>query len=73
MPADRKPGVALFIGAEDLQARVQRVERALGPLTYIGTAEPGLLDRTLHWLNPVNRNVAIAEYAIGVNPEASDR
>lgn len=64
VPAERKPGVVLFIGADDLQERIQRVENALGPLTYIGTAEPGLLDRTLHWLNPVNRNVAIAEYAV---------
>jgi hypothetical protein len=24
-----------------------------------GRAEPGLLDRTVHWLNPVNRNETI--------------
>jgi hypothetical protein len=31
----------------------------MGPLRVIGRAEPGLVDRVVHWLNPVNRNEAI--------------
>lgn len=73
VPEDRRPGVVLFIGTEELQERLAKAEAALGPLVYIGTAEPGLLDRTLHWLNPVNRNVAITEYAIGGDPSSSNR
>jgi hypothetical protein len=60
-----RPNVVLFIGAEDLGARVQHVSQALGPLHFVGRAEPGLLDQVVHWLNPVNRNVTISIYAIG--------
>jgi hypothetical protein len=38
---------------------MQRAEQAMGPLRVIGRAEPGLVDRVVHWLNPVNRNEAI--------------
>jgi len=51
--------VVLFIGEEQLDQRIRTTEATLGPLTVIGRAEPGLLDRTVHWLNPVNRNETI--------------
>lgn len=54
-----KPDVVLFFGLEDLQQRMVRTSMALGPLQVIGTAEPGLVDRVVHWLNPVNRNETI--------------
>lgn len=60
--------VVLFIGHEDLEARVGRVQAALGPLQLIGRAEPGLLDRVVHWLNPVNRNEVITIYGLEVAP-----
>jgi hypothetical protein len=44
---------------EDLPSRMSRTIAAMGPLEVIGVASPGLLDRTIHWLNPVNRNEAI--------------
>lgn len=59
LPAERHPDVVLFFGEEDLDARMQRIEVALGSLQVIGRAEPGLLDRVIHWLNPVNRNETI--------------
>ncbi len=62
---EHRPNVVLFIGAEELEARVQRVSHALGPLQFVGRAEPGLLDKVVHWLNPINRNVIISIYAIG--------
>lgn len=55
----QQPEAVLFFGEEELQARIQRAERALGPLRILGQSEPGLLDRTMHWLNPVNRNETI--------------
>lgn len=64
-PPDQRANVALFIGKDSLGVRVHRMEAAIGPMQLIGTAEPGLLDRVMHWLNPVNRNVAITAYAIG--------
>ncbi len=54
-----RPEVVLFFGLEDLQQRMVRTSMALGPLEVIGTAEPGLVDRVVHWLNPVNRNETI--------------
>lgn len=49
----------LFIGDERLRERLERAMGAMGGLEYVGCAMPGLLDRTLHWLNPVNRNAVI--------------
>ncbi len=63
---DRRANIVLFIGNEELDSRVHRVEDALGPLHLIGKAEPGLLDRVVRWLNPKNnRNVTISVYALG--------
>lgn len=62
----RKPGdpmdVVLFIGEEHLAERVMHMQQAFGPMDLVGRAEPGLLDRTVHWLNPVNRNAVITIY-----------
>ncbi len=58
-PLQHRPNAVLFFGTEDLGARMQRAEAAMGPLRIIGRAEPGLVDRVVHWLNPVNRNEAI--------------
>jgi len=57
--ASGTPDVVLFIGEEQLEQRMKATEAALGPLHVTGRAEPGLLDRTVHWLNPVNRNETI--------------
>lgn len=59
-----RANMVLFIGAEDMPARLQRMQDALGPLRLVGRAQPGLLDRVVHWLNPVNRNVVIAIYQV---------
>lgn len=54
-----RPNIVLFCGLEELPTRMQRTITAMGPLEIIGVARPGLLDRAVHWLNPVNRNEAI--------------
>ncbi|MBV6404453.1 MAG: glycosyltransferase family 39 protein [Flavobacteriales bacterium] len=59
LPADRRPDAVLFIGREDLDARKARMTALLGPLEGVTVAEPGLVDRVVHWLNPVNRNETI--------------
>jgi hypothetical protein len=51
-----------FVGDEDLGRRVFHATQALGPLEFIGMGRPGFLDRTLHWLNPMNRNAVILIY-----------
>ncbi|MCB0793056.1 MAG: glycosyltransferase family 39 protein [Flavobacteriales bacterium] len=58
IPAVR-PNYVLFIGEEDLNGRMARVQRQLGPLRVEGEARPSLVDRVVHWLNPVNRNETI--------------
>ena len=55
----RRPDIALFIGEENLQERIQRMEADYGAVEIIGRAEPGFVDRVVHWLNPVNRNETI--------------
>jgi hypothetical protein len=55
----RRPEIVLFFGVEDLETRMARLEAQVGPLHVIGRAEPGLVDRVVHWLNPVNRNETI--------------
>ncbi|MBK9176895.1 MAG: glycosyltransferase family 39 protein [Flavobacteriales bacterium] len=54
-----RPNTILFFGEEDLEARKQRIEAVMGPVELIGKAEPGFMDRLVHWLNPVNRNETI--------------
>ena len=49
----------LFIGQEEIDERIARFEASYGPVQVIGRAEPGLIDRIVHWLNPVNRNEVI--------------
>lgn len=65
VPAERRADVVLFLGEEELPERVARMGAALGPMRLVGQAQPGLLDRVVHWLNPVNRNAVITIYAIG--------
>ena len=57
--ADTRADVILFIGDKDLSERMAKAEAAMGPLTLLGSAEPGFLDKVVHWLNPVNRNETI--------------
>lgn len=49
----------LFIGEDKLEERIARFESSYGPVEVLGRAEPGLIDRIVHWLNPVNRNEVI--------------
>ena len=55
----REANTVLFVGDEHLRERLEHAMLAMGPMEYVGCAMPGLLDRTLHWLNPVNRNAVI--------------
>lgn len=58
-PEAMRPNVVLFIGEEDLAARIARTTAGMGRLEVIHRAQPGALDRLVHWLNPVNRNETI--------------
>jgi hypothetical protein len=56
MPADAKPNYVVFWQAENLEARVDSFKKRFPNVQYIATIEPGLIDKTLKWLNPVNDN-----------------
>jgi hypothetical protein len=68
LPEHRRPDIVLFFGEEDLATRMQRVREVTGPLTVIDRAEPGLVDKVVHWLNPVNRNESIVVARISPRP-----
>lgn len=58
-PDSIRPNYVFFIGEEAIQQRIGHVTNAMGPLQEVYRAEPGALDRLVHWLNPVNRNEVI--------------
>ncbi len=58
-PPAQRPNIVLFVGDESLQDRITGVVRQAGPMKVLFRAEPGALDRLVHWLNPVNRNETI--------------
>lgn len=72
-PLSRRPNIALFIGTEQLEQRMAVVSTNAGPLTELFRAEPGALDRLIHWLNPVNRNetIVVARIALPANNAAA--
>ncbi len=59
MRPEERPDVVLFIGEEQLGVRQARMMELMGPLEIVAIARPGLVDRVVHWLNPVNRNETI--------------
>lgn len=59
VPSPARANAVLFIGDMQLPERLARARSAMGELEYVGCGRPGLLDRTLHWLNPLNRNEVI--------------
>jgi len=58
-PAAERPNIVLFVGEENLERRIAGIVGQAGPLKVLFRAEPGALDRLVHWLNPVNRNETI--------------
>ncbi len=64
LPPEKRPDAVLFIGLEDLEQRKARIISLIGPLKPVAVAEPGLVDRVVHWLNPVNRNETISVYRL---------
>ena len=60
--ADHQPGFILFFQPDNLDSRVERMKTVFPELIYETTIEPGLLDKLLHWLNPINDNQNIYIY-----------
>lgn len=52
----------LFYSDENLQARVDTMKKEIPSLVYEKTFMPGMIDKIMHSLNPVNRNETIYMY-----------
>ena len=56
------PRFFVFAEEENLQERVRYIQRQFPSMIYETTIEPGLIDKVMHWLNPMNANETITIY-----------
>ncbi len=61
-PANPSPGFILFTGDKNIQPMVVHARQYLPWLVYETTIEPGMMDRFIHWLNPINKNRSVFIY-----------
>lgn len=54
----------VFYGKENLENRLERFDNIASNIKYITKIEPCFMDKTLHYLNPKNRNEAVYIYKI---------
>ncbi len=56
--ADKKyfPNYVIFWGEDNIETRVDSMKKYFPQLQYETTIEPGLVDRIVHYLNPINQN-----------------
>ncbi len=64
IPAEMKPNYIVFWQAENIEARVDSFKKRFPNTTYVTTIEPGFIDKTLKWLNPINDNQTTYIYKI---------
>jgi hypothetical protein len=57
-----QPGFVLFTQPDHLEERVEKMKTLFPELTYETTIEPGMIDKLLHWMNPINDNQNIYIY-----------
>ena len=61
-PAADWPRFVLFSGEKDRQQTIDKALKCMPSLVYETTVEPGFMDRTLHQLNPFNKNQEMIIY-----------
>ncbi len=59
---DLVPQFVLFIEKDNMDDRLAKMKSMYPDLVYETTVEPGLVDKVMHWLNPVNANNVIIIY-----------
>ena len=59
-----RPNYVVFMQAENINERVDSLRKRFPSLKYITTIEPSLIDKTMHYLNPVNDNQTTYIYKI---------
>lgn len=63
-PPENRPNYVVFFERDNLETRVGELKKRFPSLTYKTTILPGLIDRTITWLNPVNNNMMATIYKI---------
>ncbi len=56
------PDFILFYQPDNLDLRVERMQKLFPDLVYETTIEPGFMDKVIYWLNPINDNQIITIY-----------
>ncbi len=56
------PGFVLFYGDDALSSRIENIKRAIPNLEPETIIQPGLPDKLLYWLNPINANQTVIIY-----------
>lgn len=57
-----QPSFVLFFDSKNLQPRLEEMKKVLPGLVPESVIDPGLMDKLLHWLNPVNANQQVFIY-----------
>lgn len=61
---NNKPNYVVFMQAEHINERVDSLRKRFPTLHYEATIEPSFIDRTMHFLNPLNDNQTTYIYKI---------
>ncbi len=59
---EKQPAFVLFYQPDNLEARVDSIKQYFPGLVFETYVKPSLMDRFIHWLNPVNANESIYIY-----------
>jgi hypothetical protein len=59
-----RPNYVVFMQAEHINERVDSLRKRFPSLKYVTTIEPSFIDKTMHYLNPVNDNQTTYIYSI---------
>lgn len=64
LPTSEKPNYVVFMQAEHINERVDAFRKRFPTLHYEATIEPSFIDKTMHFLNPLNDNQTTYIYKI---------
>lgn len=64
IPPAERPNYVVFMQAEHINERVDSLRKRFPTLHYEATIEPSFIDKTMHFLNPVNDNQTTYIYKI---------
>ncbi len=62
LPMEKQPRFILFTGDKDLSNRIISARKSFPFLVYETTIETGMIDKVIHWLNPINANRRVYIY-----------